>query len=233
MTNKKIVRLTSILVLIALLVVAIPTQAFAAESNEFVHYNQRDYADVPYGKQPRNSSEIKSVKERGCGITCLAMVASYLYQDESITPDYLAIVYGNPDEPVEGVDYGSLANIMVSVGTNHLGLNMELVWTFDKAEQALKEGKVVITLQNEGCFTDVPNGHFVVFYGITEDGRILVDDPNGRPGDPLDKDNLPQGPAYRAYPQYFVNGFPQDKVRNTASGYWIVTVAESTNSNIS
>jgi hypothetical protein len=219
MTQKKLVRMMTLLVLVALLVVAIPTQAFAAETENFEmpHYNQFDYDDVLYGSQKGGR---KTVADRGCGITSLAMVASYLYQDESITPDYLATVYGDPDNnPVDGVDYSTLAHIMVSVGTEHLGLNMELTYSFKDAIKALQDGKVIISLQNPGCFTAVPNGHFVVFRGITEDGRVLVNDPNGY--------------TYARYPEYFADGFPQSKLWDTGSGYWIVTVADSTNSDIS
>lgn len=219
MTQKKLVRMMTLLVLVALLVVAIPTQAFAAETENFEmpHYNQFDYGDVLYGSQKGGR---KTVADRGCGITSLAMVASYLYQDESITPDYLATVYGDPDNnPVDGVDYSSLAHIMVSVGTEHLGLHMELTYSFKDAVKALQDGKVIISLQNPGCFTAVPNGHFVVFRGITEDGRVLVNDPNGY--------------TYARYPEYFADGFPQSKLWDTGSGYWIVTVADSTNSDIS
>jgi hypothetical protein len=219
MTQKKLVRMMTLLVLIALLVVAIPTQAFAAETENFEmpHYNQFDYDDVLYGSQKGGR---KTVADRGCGITSLAMVASYLYQDESITPDYLATVYGDPDNnPVDGVDYSTLAHIMVSVGTEHLGLDMELTYSFKDAIKALQDGKVIISLQNPGCFTAVPNGHFVVFRGITEDGRVLVNDPNGY--------------TYARYPEYFADGFPQSKLWDTGSGYWIVTVADSTNSDIS
>ena len=219
MTQKKLVRMMTLLVLVALLVVAIPTQAFAAETENFEmpHYNQFDYDDVLYGSQKGGR---KTVADRGCGITSLAMVASYLYQDESITPDYLATVYGDPDNnPVDGIDYSTLAHIMVSVGTEHLGLNMELTYSFKDAIKALQDGKVIISLQNPGCFTAVPNGHFVVFRGITEDGRVLVNDPNGY--------------TYARYPEYFADGFPQSKLWDTGSGYWIVTVADSTNSDIS
>ena len=216
--KKSFVRMASLLVLVALLVAAIPTQAFAAETETFEmpHYNQFDYDDVLYGSQRGGR---KTVADRGGGITALSMVATYLYQDESLTPDYLATVYGNPDKPVDNVDYGSLATIMVSVGENHLGLNMDLTYNFYDAVEALEEGKVVISLQNPGCFTAVPNGHFVVFRGITEDGKILVNDPNGY--------------TYARYPDYFANGFPQCKLWDTGSGYWIVTVADATNSNIS
>ena len=135
------------------------------------------------------------------------------------SPENMPETYYPDNNPVDGVDYSTLAHIMVSVGTEHLGLNMELTYSFKDAVKALQDGKVIISLQNPGCFTSVPNGHFVVFGGITEDGRILVNDPNGY--------------TYARYPEYFADGFPQSKLWDTGSGYWIVTVADSTNSNIS
>ena len=42
----------------------------------------------------------------------------------------------------------------------------------------LREGKVVITSMGKGHFTN--NGHFIVLRGITENGKILVNDPNSR-----------------------------------------------------
>ena len=214
MAKVKFVRWVSIMALIALLVTAIPTQALASETEDHLDmptYNQFDYPDVPYGIKG------KSVADCGCGITSLAMVAAYLYQDESITPEYLATVYGNPEKKVEDVDYSSLVTMMVSIGTKHLGLDMELTYSFYDAVEALEEGKVVISLQNPGLFTSVYNGHFIVFRGVTEDGKILVRDPNGY--------------TYNKYPTYFAEGFPKSKLWDTGSGYWVVTVAEMTTPN--
>ena len=197
------VRKAIILVLVVMMVATLPMVAFAAEEEyEMPLYNQYDYAHVPY----RSSNVARS----GCGITSLAMVASYLFQDESITPEYLATVYGNHKEPVDGIDYSTLCTIMVTVGEN-LGLKMTLSYHWKDAYAALQEGKVVITLQNPGCFTQTPNGHFVVFRGLTEDGKkVLVNDPNGH--------------TYKAYPDEFANGFPIHKVCDTGSGYWVVEI---------
>lgn len=201
------VRLAACVVFLAMLVAAIPTQAIAAERDEEIPmplYNQYDYAGVPY----RNSD----VAGCGCGITCLSMVATYIFQDESLTPEYLARTYGNHFEPVDGVDYDSLMSMMVSIG-ELLGLEMDLTWSFSEAVEALEEGKVVISIQNEGLFTDKPNGHFIVFRGVTEAGDILVNDPNGY--------------TWSRYPTWFANGFPQANLRDTGGGYWIVTKAST------
>lgn len=198
------VRMTIIFTIVVIMVATLPMAAFAAETEyEMPLYNQYDYAHVPY----RSSNVARS----GCGITSLAMVASYLYEDEGITPEYLAKVYGNHKEPVDGIDYSTLCTMMVTIGEK-IGLKMTLSYHWKDAYAALQEGKVVITLQNPGCFTQTPAGHFVVFRGLTEDGqKVLVNDPNGH--------------TYKTYPDYFANGFPLYKVQDTGSGYWVVEIA--------
>ena len=51
------------------------------------YYFQTDYPDTPYGK-------FGTVSTHGCGITSLAMVATYLL-DEELPPDVLAERYGD------------------------------------------------------------------------------------------------------------------------------------------
>lgn len=201
--TKRIIRTMVMLVVAVLLFNMATMTAYAAETHEtslegMPLYNQYDFAHVPYMRG--------TIAKRGCGITSLSMVASYLLDDETLTPEYLAKVYGDPNNPVEGVDYTSLKTVMVSTG-ELLGLKMDIVWTFQEAYDALKDGKVVITLQNEGCFTSRPNGHFVVFAGVNDAGKVLVNDPNGY--------------TYNTYPDYFRDGFPTWELWDTGSGYWI------------
>ena len=54
----------------------------------------------------------------------------------------------------------------------------ELSVSASQISQKLREGKVVITSMGKGHFTN--NGHFIVLRGITESGKILVNDPNSR-----------------------------------------------------
>ena len=49
-------------------------------------YNQKDYND-PYG-------QYGTVSTHGCGITSLAMVATYLLDNPNLTPDVLAKQFG-------------------------------------------------------------------------------------------------------------------------------------------
>jgi hypothetical protein len=154
-------------------------------------YSQCDYPDVPYSSG--------TVATSGCGITCLAMVATYLL-DKEYLPDELAEKYNNREMTnVEKLEYGS-ADLQLPF--------VKKVYTTHQIMAALKQGQVAIVLVKEdSLFTDT--GHFVVFTGLTEEGRILVNDPNGN--------------NYKKYKlQYgFKNGFSQEDVLVGISGAWI------------
>lgn len=164
-------------------------------------YNQYDYPDVPYCG--------KTLADRGCGITCASMIATYLLQDETLTPEYLASIYGDYDNKVESIDYNSLMDVATSV-LEELGIKLTLTYNFDDVWLAACQGKPVLSLQNEGLFTDKPNGHFIVFNGMTEDYRMIIHDPNGF--------------NWSKYKDYFENGFWWPDLYDTASGYWICEI---------
>lgn len=118
--------------------------------------DQRDYANVAYAG--------KNVKTSGCGITSLCMVASY-FTGSLITPDLLApYVDRNSGDNVE----------RMTKAADLLNIN----WTCDNGtslselKNYLSDGKIVICLVRN-------SGHFVVCRGITEDGKVLVNDPYG------------------------------------------------------
>lgn len=166
-------------------------------------YNQYDYPETPYMG--------KTVAERGCGITCASMIATYLLQNEELTPEYLALTYGDRNNKHPEINYNSLMSVTTST-LNCLGIKTTLTFSFDKAVEALMEDKIVLSLENPGLFTTVPNGHFVVFKEITEDCRFIIHDPNGY--------------HWEEYDYYFEKGFPYWSVYDTGSGYWICEVEE-------
>ena len=67
--------------------------------------------------------------------------------------------------------------------------------------QALSTGKPVIASMKKGTFTR--GGHFIVLRGITEDGKILVNDPN---------DN--------AKKQHFNRSFDLSLIKREAKAFW-------------
>lgn len=121
-------------------------------------YFQTDYPNNMYGRG--------TIANNGCGITCLAMVASYLTGHEYL-PDELAGYFGGVAENnIERLEKGAEA----------MQLPWEKMENFHKAMEALREGKIVIALmESNSVFTD--NQHFIVLTGFNEDGLILVNDP--------------------------------------------------------
>lgn len=158
-------------------------------------YFQTDYPDVRYGTG--------TIADSGCNMTCLAMVASYLTDHEYFPDeiaDYMADFIGNN---IERLDYGS----------DLLQLSWRRAGNFHDAINALKEGKVVIAvMNNKSLFTT--GQHFIVWTGITEDGKVLVHDPNEKNYTAW---NLKDG---------FVNGFREGLVLAGYAGGWIYDKAE-------
>lgn len=127
------------------------------------YYFQTDYPDTPYG-------DFGTVSTHGCGITSIAMVATYL-TDEELPPDVLAERYGDYN-----TDVGSKW-VLFEDSAEDLGLTIiNQTWDVRLVAEALKNGSVVIACcTSDSIFTD--GGHFIVLTGITSDGKFLVHDP--------------------------------------------------------
>lgn len=164
---------------------------------EVPNYFQTDYLYTPYGNHG-------TIASHGCGITSLAMVLTYLL-DKEILPDYLASKYGHYNTesgssyllfPDSAEDYGVTVEKMTS--------------TWSDVVTALENGQVVIALaRSHSVFTDA--GHLIVLSGITEDGKVLVNDPNGH--------------NYRnkgkVLTDGFANGFDQKYIKSGCYPFWI------------
>ncbi len=134
----------------------------------------------------------------GSNIACLAMAASYLTGQE-YTPaelaDYFADYIGNS---MQWLEYAS----------DQLQLPWEKAPDVRAAIQALKEGKIVITLMGEkSIFTQ--SQHFILLTGVNEAGKILVNDPYGPH---YSQWNLETGLA---------EGFPENSILTGYHGSWI------------
>ena len=120
---------------------------------------QTDYPHIPY--------DTDNVAASGCGISSLAMVATYL-KDTKYTPGDLALKYN---------DCCSNNTLRMEYGIKDLGLKPKKTHDWDELMKGLKKGKVAIVLvSSASTFTDV--GHFLVATGVTKDGKILINDPN-------------------------------------------------------
>ncbi len=126
--------------------------------------NQMKYPNDPYGRYG-------SIASHGCGIACLTMAASYLL-DEELDVVEMADKFGAYN--TERGSYWKLFEDSAQV----LGLELqERTYSRRTVMEALANGQIVIALQSEGLFTS--GGHFILLTGLTENGRITVNDPNG------------------------------------------------------
>ena len=128
-------------------------------------YFQTDYPDVKYGNYGA------TIAKSGCGITSLAMVASYL-TDTEILPDELAEMY-----PSKASKKGGSCYTLFRDSQEDLGIKVEQqTWDFKEVYKALENGQVVIAhAKPDSVFTN--RGHYIVLTGLTEDGKVLVNDP--------------------------------------------------------
>lgn len=134
---------------------AAPVEAYGAVPQYF----QTDYPYIKFGNG--------TIATSGCSMTCLAMVATYLTQQE-YTPDQLAYHFGS---------YGKNNIERLEYGIEQMRLPCDRIDDCQVILRALEEGKVAIIMVNsQSVFTQAQ--HFIVLAGMTEDGKILVNDPN-------------------------------------------------------
>ena len=124
-----------------------------------------------------------TIKIAGCGPTSLAMVVVGLTGDTSVTP--LTMADFSTSRGWADSRYGSSWELMTT-GAREFGLNAEQVSTSaDSIVENLSQGKVMIvstcykgyntpTGVSTGYFTN--GGHFIVLTGLTEDGKVKVND---------------------------------------------------------
>lgn len=125
-------------------------------------YLQQDYPGTMYG-----GFELRT---NGCGITSLAMLASYMADDE-LTPPEMCARYGRYSHS-NGTD-GMIFNYEPSA----LGFYLrEKTYDPTVARAALEEGQIVVSVQHKGYWTR--GGHYIVLEKITEDGMVQVRDSN-------------------------------------------------------
>lgn len=110
----------------------------------------------------------------GCGPTCLSMVWCGLTGETRWNPYEVAKMAEKEGYYVEGV--GSSWELM-TLGAAEIGLlGEEVVFDEYHIKNALEQGQPVICAMGPGDFTT--EGHFIVLVGLTEDGRVIVNDPN-------------------------------------------------------
>ncbi len=125
-------------------------------------YLQQDYGETKYGNF--------RLRTNGCGITTLAMLASYMSDDE-LTPPELCARYGSYSHST-GTD-GMIFNYEPAAMGFYL---REKTYEHREAWDALMEGQIVVSVQQKGYWTR--GGHYLVIESATEDKMIQVRDSN-------------------------------------------------------
>ncbi len=120
------------------------------------------------------AGESKSVQSSGCGAVCVAMAVNYL-TGEGVSPDALfAWAVENNLYFGDGLGHEALTDMALEHGVKGEWIENDA----DPVIQALMEGYPVIAHMGPGTFTQ--NGHYILLIGVSEDGRILVNDPGSR-----------------------------------------------------
>ena len=118
----------------------------------------------------------KPIAINGCAPTSLAMVAVGLTGNTSINPLVVSDYAYENGYYVDGV--GSSWSL-ISEGAKHFGLNsQELPLSKSSILSTLKEGYPIIVTVSPGTFTST--GHFLVLTGVTDDGKVTINDPNSK-----------------------------------------------------
>ncbi|MDO4429017.1 MAG: C39 family peptidase [Atopobiaceae bacterium] len=114
-----------------------------------------------------------TVEKNGCGPTCLSMVYVALTGRDDLDPAAMADFSERGGHTTDGMTAWAL----MSDGAAELGLaSEELPASTAAVREALLAGKPVICSVGPGDFTTT--GHFIVLSGLTEDGEVVVHDPN-------------------------------------------------------
>ena len=142
-----------------------PRAEWAQGSIPFLSQTDPAWAEAPYAGG--------TVKENGCGPTCLSMAYIALTGKTDRDPAAMA-QFSERQGYVEG-DMTSWS--LMTQGAAELGLSSEELPADESAvRQALAQGAPIICSVAPGDFTTT--GHFIVLAGIADDGGIVVHDPN-------------------------------------------------------
>ncbi len=127
----------------------------------------------------------------GCGVTSMAMVVSALTGELKTPPDLTSVI--DCDTTASGAcleTYAQKFNLQ-SVhfsDTEHLGTGSSTAQIKQAFEKYLNDGYIVITsgYSSSDSFSNATrnpfsnNGHYIVFYGIDNEGNWLIADPGGK-----------------------------------------------------
>lgn len=120
--------------------------------------------------------EPRSVLTSGCGTTSLAMAIHYYHRDDASDVTPATLFQFAVDENMykgEGIGHSALSKIARS-------FELRGEWksgSRTRIQRWLKGGNVIIAHMGTGMFTG-NTGHYILLVGVTDDGKILINDPN-------------------------------------------------------
>lgn len=129
---------------------------------EAIVYLQQDY--------PRSSYGGGTVARGGCGITTMAMLATYM-TDTIYSPGYLAKIYGSYRTP-DGTNGDIFRYVPAELGFQYDYSTPD----YDTIFKELEQNKRVISLQILGHFTRA--GHYLLLERTNPDGTVVIRDSN-------------------------------------------------------
>lgn len=107
----------------------------------------------------------------GCAATCFSMVAVYLTEDKSLTPDKISDYICDNGYFIDGT--GTSWNFFDN-GIEHYGLKSRNVSiSYSAIKTALDKGNPIIASVRKGDFTK--KGHYIVISGYDDEGFIIND----------------------------------------------------------
>lgn len=127
------------------------------------HFPDGRWADEPYGQD--------KIGTHGCGPTSMSIVVSTLTGTNVDPVEMAQWSYENGYYCPGGGSYHSL----IPKAAEHWGLSVDINLDGEDVADALAEGKLVVAIMSKGHSTK--SGHFIVLWGITTDGKVLVADP--------------------------------------------------------
>lgn len=110
----------------------------------------------------------------GCGPTCMSMIYTGLTGNTDMTPADIADFCVEQNYYTK--DSGTSWALMLD-GAQRLGLNAEKISVSEEViKEKLEAGQPLICSMKPGDFTNT--GHFIVIHGMTDEGKLLINDPN-------------------------------------------------------
>ena len=153
-------------------------------------YYQTNYKDVKYGSGTISSS--------GCGPTCVAMITTYMTGSVVSTPEVCRWCEADHYKAGDGT-YGS---VFPAAAERYGYTCVDMGLRYGDVLLEIASGKPAVVLVGPGTFTST--GHYMVIKGMTSEGELILNDPNGN--------NLNR---------YGTNKFPAAIVLGEAKNFWV------------